>query len=170
MDELLTILLGATPIGEVRVAIPVALAVFHFTPIKAYLLGVFGNILPILPVLLFLNYLSEWLMHRFYYFNKFFTWFFQYTRERHQQHFEKYGHEHPEAERHRGWGLWGPVALWIFVAVPIPFTGVWSGCIAAFVFGIPQKRAFLAIAAGAAVAGLITLTVSLGVIGGIKLL
>lgn len=170
MDELLTILIGMTPVGEVRAAIPIALTVFNFSPLKAYLLGVFGNAVMIVPVLLILHYVSEWLMHHFYFFNKLLNWLFKYTRERHQKHFEKYGHEHPEQEQHEGWGFWGPIALFVFVAVPLPFTGVWSGCLAAFVFGVSLKRATLAIAAGAAVSGLITLAVSLGVIGGIKLL
>lgn len=165
MNELLTILTGATPIGEVRAAIPLALAVFGFSPLKAYLLGVFGNILPVIPILLILHYLSEFLMHRFYFFNKFFNWLFQYTRERHQKHFEKYSHEHPEGKHHHRWDIWGPIALFIFVAIPLPFTGVWSGTVAAFVFGIPLKRAFLAISTGAAVSGLIVLLVSLGIIG-----
>lgn len=155
--ELITILTGATPIGEVRAAIPLALAAFGFSPLKAYLLGVLGNILPILPILLVLNYLSEFLMQNFSFFNKFFNWLFKYTRERHQEHFEKYN-------------FWGALALFVFVAIPLPLTGIWSGCLAAFVFGIPFWRSALAISAGAAAAGLIVLLISLGLISGIHLL
>ncbi len=170
MNELLVVLTGATPVGEVRAAIPIAIAVFGFAPLKAYLLGVLGNILPILPLLLILNYASERLMHRFYFFNRFFNWLFKYTRERHSKHFDRYLHKHPEGEEHGGWGFWGAFALFVFVAIPVPFTGVWSGCLAAFIFGIPIRKAFPAIALGAAAAGLIVLAVMLGLIGGLDFL
>lgn len=150
MQELLTILTGAAPIGEVRAAIPLAIGIFKFSAIKAYVLGVFGNLLPIIPGLLFLNYASEWLMHRSYWANRFLSWLFEYTRRRHAQKF---------AEE-----FWQAFALFAFVAVPIPLTGVWSGIVAAFVFDIPLWRAAAAIGLGAAVAGLITLAVVLGIV------
>lgn len=157
MQELLTIFTGAMPIGEIRAALPLALAVFHFAPLKAYLLALLGNLLPVLPLLLFLQHASSWLMNHSTRFHRFFTWLFSYTRERHRAHFEKYNN-------------WGALALFVFVAVPVPLTGVWSGCLAAFLFGIPLKRSFPAIALGAAVAGLIVLLVALGLIGGLGFL
>ena len=177
MNELWTILLGMTAIGEVRAAIPVALTVFGFPPLKAYLLGVFGNILAIVPALLILHYLSDWLMHKFYFFNKFFNWLFRYTREKHKAHFSKYEakaqgsvHEHPGQEKAGNWGIWGPIALFAFVAIPLPFTGAWTGSVAAFIFGIPLWRSVTALSLGAATSGVIVLLISTGIITGVNLL
>jgi uncharacterized membrane protein len=70
---------------------------------------------------------------------RFFGWLFQRTR-RHDHHIRRYG----------------AAALFLFVAIPLPVTGTWSGCAAAFVFGVQFKQAFPAIVAGAVVAALIT--------------
>lgn len=156
-NEILTILTGALPISEVRGAIPVGIGLFGFSPLKAYLLGVIGNLLPVLPALLIFYGLSDFLMSKHYFFNRFFTWLFQYTRNKHQQKFNYHHHQH-----------WRPflefLALFLFVAVPLPFTGAWSGVVAAFVFGIPIWRAALAIGSGVLVSGLITLLIVLGFI------
>jgi len=157
-NELLVVLTGALPISEVRGAIPLAIGVFGFSPFKAYFLGLIGNLTPVIPILLILNYLSDFLMRRFYFFNRFFNWLFQYTRERHAAHFEKHHHRHLRT-------FWLSLALFVFVAVPLPFTGIWSGVIAAFVFGIPFIYSLMAISFGAATAGLIVLLISLGIIG-----
>ena len=139
--ELLTILIATSPVSELRGAIPAAVFLWNFSFGKAYLLSIFGNFLPVIPLLLFWKYLAEWLSHRVYFFNRFFSWLFKKTRERHNHHFE----------------FWKELALIIFVAIPLPFTGAWSGTIAAFVFGIPFWRAILDIGLGILISGLIVL-------------
>ncbi len=67
-------ILAALPISELRGAIPLAIAM-GFTPIKAYLLGVAGNLIPIVPLLLLLRPVSEKLRH-LPIFEKFFNWLF----------------------------------------------------------------------------------------------
>lgn len=142
-EELITILLGMAPISEIRGAIPLGIFVFHFSPFKAYLLGLLGNALPVIPLLFFLGRTSDFLIHRFYFFNRFFTWLFEHTRRKHEDHFHCW--------------KWAPLALFIFVAIPLPLTGAWSGVVAAFVFGIPIRRAALSIFLGIAAAGAIVL-------------
>jgi len=56
------------------------------------------------------------------------------------------------------------LALISFVAIPLPMTGVWSGAVAAFVFGVPYKKSVLMISIGAVIAGLIVSLVTLGVL------
>lgn len=158
-QELITILLGSSPFLELRGAIPTALFVFKFSALKAYLLAVFGNLIPIIPLLFFYNRLVSFLMARFYFLNRFFNWLFSFTRNRHDHHF-KYYYE-GKSPSHRD--FWLSVALFIFVAMPIPGTGAWAGALAAFVFGIPFWRAFFAISLGVVAAGLITLAASLGI-------
>jgi uncharacterized membrane protein len=171
MNELITLLMGALPITEVRGAIPAAIFGFGFAPLKAYLLGVGGNLLPILPVLFVLQHLSAYLMRKSYWVNRFLTWLFQYTRHRHARHFSaeggsSSGGENSEAT-HEHIGFWREFgkfsALFVFVAVPLPLTGVWSGILAAYVFDLPFWRSAIALAAGVAAAGLIVLSISLGI-------
>ena len=159
MNELITILTGVAPISEVRGAIPLALGIFGFSPLKAYLLGVLGNILPIIPGLFFLRYLSNYFMRKSYWFNRFMSWLFKYTRDRHAKHFAEAEQKH----HHYHWrAWWREITLFIFVAIPFPLTGVYSGILAAFVFGMPFWRSVVTLALGVAAAGLIVLTISLG--------
>ena len=146
-QELIVLLSAAAPISEVRGAIPLAVFLFGFHPAKAFALGVLGNLLPILPLLVFLEHFSDFLMRRSYFFNRFLTWLFEYTRKNHADHFHYWG--------------WAPLALFIFVAIPLPLTGGWSGALAAFIFGIPLWRAFSTISLGVFTAGLIVLALTL---------
>jgi len=148
MDELRTIIIASFPIVELRGAIPVAMGIFNFAWPKALILSLIGNILPIIPIIWFLDKLSGYLSKQFVFFNRFFNWLFERTRKKTENGFNK-------------WGKWALVA---FVAIPLPFTGVWTGCIAAFLFGIKYKNAFWLISLGAFLAGiLVTILTLLGI-------
>ena len=148
MNELWTILIAASPIVELRGAIPVAMGIFYFSWQKALVLSLIGNILPIIPIIWFLDKLSGYLSKQFDFFNSFFNWLFERTRTKTKNSFDK-------------WGKWALVA---FVAIPLPFTGVWTGSIAAFLFGVKYKNAFLLISLGAFLAGiLVTVLTLLGI-------
>lgn len=145
-QEMVTIIVGAMPVFELRGAIPLALGKFHFSVGKAFCLSVVGNLLPVIPLLFFLDYFSKWCM-KFSWGNKFFTWWFNRTR-RHSIAIQKY-----EA-----------LGLILFVAIPLPVTGAWSGCAAAYLFGIKFRYAFPAIVLGVLIAGVVVTLASLGVI------
>ncbi len=148
-----TILLSATPISELRGAIPIAIGVYGMDPVETYILAVIGNMLPVIPLLLFLDPVSTYL-RRFKIGDMFFSWLFTRTHHKHSERFEKYG----------------TFALTIFVAIPLPVTGAWTGCAAAFVFGIKFRHALLAISAGIMIAGVIVTAFTLGGISIIDLL
>ncbi|KKH47970.1 ligand-binding protein SH3 [Methanosarcina sp. 1.H.T.1A.1] len=135
---LAVMVIGALPISELRGAIPVAMGIYGMGPLEAYVLSVIGNLIPVVPLLLFLEPVSGYL-RRYHIFDVFFTWLFSRTRRNHTENFEKYG----------------LLALTLFVAVPLPVTGAWTGCAAAFVFGIKFKHSLPAIAAGVMIAGAI---------------
>lgn len=139
MNEVIIFVVAALPLSELRGAIPLGILGFGFSPLKAFLLSVIGNIMPILPILLGLDIVSKYLSQKFRFFDSFFTWVFERTRIRHNNHFHH----------------WGDLALLIFVAIPLPLTGAYSGAVAAFVFGIPKKHAFWSITLGVIFAGLI---------------
>lgn len=139
MESIWVVLLGMTPFGELRAAIPAGFFAFGLPLWQAYLLAVLGNLIPIAPLLLFFEKFVEYLGHRWYWTNRFFAWLFERTRRQHDSHFHYW--------------QWAPLALFIFVAIPLPFTGAWSGALAAIVFGIPFRQAFLSIFLGVLAAG-----------------
>ncbi|MEK9150982.1 MAG: small multi-drug export protein, partial [Patescibacteria group bacterium] len=144
--ELLTILTAALPVSELRGAIPAAVFVWQLPIWKAYLLAIFGNFLPVIPLLLFWRYLSEWLSRRSYWFNRFFAWLFERTKRNHSHRFE----------------VLEELALLIFVAVPLPFTGAWAGTMAAFVFNLPFWKSVLMIGSGIIISGLFVILLTAG--------
>jgi uncharacterized membrane protein len=144
-NELLVLLAAAAPVLEVRGSIPLGLY-FGLTPAKTFILSVIGSIIPILPVLFGLNYLTGHL-RKVPAFDKLITKLFERTRAKSDliKKFEAVG-------------------LMLFVAVPLPGTGIWTGCVAAYLFGLSYLEGFLACAVGTAVAAVIVMAVSLGVI------
>ncbi len=145
-DWFSVILVAAMPISELRGAIPVAI-MYGFDPFTAYVLAVIGNLIPVVPLLLWLKPVSNEL-RRYKSWDKFFDWLFTRTHHRHSDYFEKYG----------------AIALSLFVAIPLPVTGAWTGCAAAFVFGIKLRHSLPAIFLGVLIAGLIVTLTSLGVL------
>jgi len=145
---LAVMVIGALPVSELRGAIPVAMGIYGMGPFEAYFLSVFGNLIPVVPLLLYLEPVSGYL-RRYHIFDVFFTWLFARTRRNHTENFEKYG----------------LLALTLFVAVPLPVTGAWTGCAAAFVFGIKFKHSMPAIAAGVMIAGVIVTVLTMMGIG-----
>lgn len=144
--EILTLIISMIPIGELRSSIPIAIVVYGLSPLSAFFWSVLGNILISLVLLMVLEPISRFFDNHFYWFNRFLGWLFEWTRKKHSQKFENRG----------------ALALAAFVAIPLPMTGVWSGCLAAFVFGIPFRKSFPSVAAGALIAGVIVTLVSLG--------
>ncbi|WP_232735785.1 COG2426 family protein [Alteribacter populi] len=134
--ELIVIIISAMPILELRGGIPVAAAFYEFTYYEAFIYGVIGNLLPILPILYFFRPISTFLM-RFSLYKRFYDWLYKRTMKKSDK-VEKYG----------------AIGLILFTAVPLPTTGAYSACLAAILFFIPTRAAFIAIATGVLIAGL----------------
>lgn len=154
MSQLFTIFLAMLPIAELRGAIPAALGIYHLSAGEAFFYSVLGNMIPIFFILWLLEPLSKFLIGRFKIANKFFNWLFERTRR----------------NNHLNFGRWGDLALAVFVAIPLPFTGAWSGAVAAYVFGIPYQRALTAIFAGVVLAGVIVVLASTGVFSFLRII
>ena len=144
-----TFFLAMSPIFELRGSIPLAIGVYGISPAEAYAISVAGNLVPVVLLLLYLEPVSRWLM-RYGPGETFFSWLFTRTYRNHVEH-------------HRRYGL---LALTLFVAVPLPVTGAWTGSAIAFIFGLKFRHAFPAIAAGVCIAGVI---VTASVVGAITL-
>jgi uncharacterized membrane protein len=147
---LLLLIASGMPFIEARYAIPTAILSGEFSPFEAFTLGFIGNVIPVVAVLLLLEPVSLFLRSRSEWFDRFFTRLFDRTR-RHSEQFER----------------WGALALVPFVAIPLPVTGAWTACAAAFVFGIRFWYALPTIAAGILIAALITTLTTIGLVGGL---
>lgn len=134
--EYLVVIVGALPISELRGAIPLALSL-GMPVSKAFWLSVLGNSIPIIPALFLLEPVSNRL-RKFKIWSRFFDWLFERTKKK-ADTVQKY-----EA-----------LGLAIFVAIPLPISGAWSGVVAASLFKIRFRYAFIAIFAGVIGAGLI---------------
>jgi uncharacterized membrane protein len=147
---LATLVIAMLPVFELRGAIPVGSQVLGLPLAEAVALSVLGNMLPIVPILLILGPASAWLS-RWPLFDRFFRWLFARTRSK--------------SELVRRYEL---VGLMLFVAVPLPMTGAWTGAVAAFLFGIRFWPALGAIFLGVLIAAaIITTLVLLGIWGAI---
>ncbi len=141
-NEILHVLLiSAAPISELRGGIPVAHFTYHFNWYWAFLIAVIGNILPI-PLVLVLYDPVVKLVSKVSWIKRLVEWFFRYTRRK-GGIVEKYG--------------W--IGLAIFVGIPLPLTGAWTGSILAYLMGIEYKRALLAIFLGVLIAAVIVTVV-----------
>jgi uncharacterized membrane protein len=144
--ELIVFLISATPVIEVRGAVPIALLYFELPAAKTLLFCIIGSILPVFPILLFLKYATEW-SRKVAVFDRFFIWLFNRTRSKSKiiQEFELVG-------------------LTLFVAIPFPGTGVWTGTIAAYLLGLPWLPTFICATIGTTIASLIMWAASAGII------
>lgn len=142
-----TMLVAMAPISELRGAIPLGLSLGLPSQV-AYGAAFLGNALPVLPLLWFLKHGSAYAMQRSDRFARMMQWVFDRTRRKHGNRFEDFG-------------FW---ALLIFVAIPFPLTGAWTGAVIAYLVGMPPKKAGFAILSGIAIAGLLVLGLTLGII------
>ncbi|WP_330999831.1 COG2426 family protein [Archaeoglobus neptunius] len=146
MNSVLNVLLvSALPISEIRGGLPLALY-YGFDPFEAYLLALAGNFLPIPFLLMFLDYMIR-VATRIGFLDAFYRKIVERV-ERKKAIVEKYGY----------------IGLVMFVAMPLPVTGAWTGVLMAFLLRLNRVRALVSIFAGICIAGLIVLLASLGVI------
>jgi len=131
------------PIVELRGALPLAINLFNFSWLKAFLIAFLGNLLPIPFILLLFDPLFKKLQ-KFRFFASFFRWLFERTRKKGKV-VEKYKE----------------VGLMIFVAIPLPATGAWTGALIAYLLGLEFKKSLLFISMGVFIAGVIVTSLCL---------
>lgn len=148
--EAAVLLLAAMPVSELRGALPLAVLTFKMPLPYAFFLAVLGNLIPVLFLLWLLKPLEE-RMRRFGPGRALFDSLYRRARGR-ADLVEKY-----EA-----------LGLFLFVAIPLPMTGAWTGTLAAIALGIPPRAALPAILLGVLTAGVVVSTlIRLGLFGGI---
>src|SRR3989304_6106272 len=123
LNYLWVFLMAAAPISELRGSIPAGIFGLHLPWAWVFLASVLGNIFPIPFIMLFLDPVTR-LLSRIKILAKMISWIFKRTRRR-SAIVEKY-------ER---------IGLMLFVALPLPGTGAWTGAIIAFLLGMSLKKA-----------------------------
>ncbi len=146
---LLTFAAAMTPVGELRLAIPLALLTYDLAWYVALPAAVVGNMMPVLILVPGLKRISAVLLSFPNPAGRLLLWQQERVRRVQGPRFEKYG----------------SLALILLVAIPLPMTGAWTGSLASWVFGIPPRRAIPLIAAGVAIAGVVVTAVALSGIG-----
>lgn len=144
-NALLTFLIAMVPVIELRGALPFGVARGLPLPL-ALSCAILGNLLPIPFIILFIRRIFSWLRQRSPRLN---TW----VNRMEDRAMSK-------ADRVQRYAFWG---LCLFVAIPLPGTGAWTGALIAALLEIPTKRAFLAITLGVLIAALIVSTLTYGV-------
>ena len=154
LHYLIVFLISMVPLVEIRGAIPYAVG-FELPLVPSIIVAVIGNMLPVPFIFLFARRVLEWGKDKKY-IGKFFTWCL-----------EK-GHKGGEKlQAKAGKGLY--IALLLFVGIPLPGTGAWTGTLAASLLDMDFKKSTIYIMAGVLLAGAIMLAASLGVFGAISL-
>ena len=140
------------PIIELRGSIPLG-SFLELPWWRNYLLSVLGNMIPVPFILLFIRKIIEWMQKsRIRFFAKIGDWLTR-KAEKNREKIEKYS-------------FWG-VAL--FVAIPLPMTGAWTGSLVAATIGMKFRHALLSAFIGVLIAGAVMTLASYGVVAAFRI-
>ncbi|MCH5301105.1 MAG: small multi-drug export protein [Ruminococcus sp.] len=155
VNYLIVFLISMVPIVELRGAIPIAIGM-GLDPIVSYIICIIGNLLPVPIIYLFARKVLLWGKDKKY-IGKFFTFCIEKG--------EKGG---KKLQAKAGKGLF--IALMLFVGIPLPGTGAWTGTLAASFLDMGFKKSIIAVIFGVIIAGIIMGLASMGVFGGLSAL
>ncbi len=143
-DWLVVFIISLCPILECRLGMFTAIVLLKMNPIIGFIISFLGNILPIPFILLLINKIFE-LLKKIPGVKKPIIWLEEKTLKKRDK-IDKYG-------------VWG---LLLFVAIPLPGTGGWTGALLASLLHLDRKKSFGVICVGVFIAGLIITVLSLG--------
>ncbi|UCD21671.1 MAG: small multi-drug export protein [Chloroflexota bacterium] len=134
------LLATVSPISELRGGIPLGILQYGIDPLFIFFIAIIANALIFFPVFFALRLFYDKLLYRIPLFDK----YLDNLRKRGEPKVEKYG-------------FWG---LILFVAIPLPITGAYTGTILAWLLGMDWKKAFPSVGMGVVVAGAIVLLIT----------
>lgn len=133
------------PVIELRGAIPVGVA-FGFSNLESFIISYIGNLIPLPFIILFIRKIFEWMKKR------------EGKLANIARKMEEKGKKHePQIRKYGPWGLL------IFVAIPLPGTGGWTGALIAALMNMRMKVAMPIVALGVLIAGVIVTILTAGV-------
>ena len=140
---LVVFIISVCPILECRLGMFTAIVLLRMNPFAGFIISFLGNILPIPFILLLINWIFD-VLKKVPGINKLVYWLEDKTLKKRDK-IDKYG-------------VWG---LLIFVAIPLPGTGGWTGALLASLLHLDKKKSFFVISIGVFIAGLIITVLSL---------
>ena len=147
MKEIIVFVISMLPILELRGGL-IAAALLKLNPVISYIICMIGNILPIPFILWLMGKILKWMRNsKRKVFNKFANWLDKKV-DKHKGQIEKYGY----------------FGLVLFVGIPLPGTGAWTGCLIASVLEMDKKKSFLAALLGVFIASIIMMILSFGLL------
>jgi len=132
------------PWWESRYAIPMSMLYFNWEWWQALPIAVIGNMLPIPFILLFFHMVEKFLRN-YKFWTKIMDWLFERTRRRANSKIRKYEY----------------FGLILFVAIPLPFTGAWTGALIAYLFDLKFTKSIITIFIGVLIAAFIMIIITL---------
>ena len=148
MYLLILILLALAPGLEARIAIPYGL-VYGFNPLAVFTLSYIFSTLPSILIIYSLNWAERKIVNKIYFLKRLYTWSIERIRSR--------------ADRIRK-SQYMYIALLLYVAIPLPLTGVWTGSLIAYLLGLDRVKSIVSIALGNIIASLLVIMSVLGVL------
>ena len=145
MKEVLIFLFSASPLLESRGGL-LAASILHMNPIESFIICMLGNILPIPLILIFFDKVIEW-MRKGKRLNKIAKKIDKKV-EKNRSTVEKYGY----------------MGLILFVAIPMPGTGAWTGCLVASALKLNKKKSFIYIMVGVLMASILMMYLTFGLL------
>ena len=146
--EILVFIISVLPILELRGGL-LAATLLEVDPLVAYVISIIGNILPVPFILFFIKRIIVWMRKsKVNLFNKF-AKFLDEKVEKNKEKIEKYGY----------------LGIILFVGVPLPGTGAWTGCLLAAVLDMDRKKSFACVVCGVLMASIIMMVLSYGILG-----
>jgi len=150
MKEIIVFIISMCPILELRGGL-IAASLFNMNPVISYIICIVGNIIPIPLILLLMNKILVSMRNSKYNKLKSIAKWLDKKIEKNKGKIEKYGY-------------WGLV---LFVGIPLPGTGAWTGCLIASVLEMDKKKSFLAALLGVFIASIIMMLISFGILSNI---
>lgn len=143
--EIVVFIISLLPILELRGGL-LAASILGLDPIKSYIICIIGNVIPVPFILLLIN----WILDLF-------------RKSKHLSGIAKWLDKKVDKHKHsiEKFGFWGLV---LFVGIPLPGTGAWTGCLIAACLDMDRKKAFLATMIGILMASIIMMAISFGLL------
>ena len=146
--EILVFIISLFPILELRGGL-IAASLLGLNPIVSYIICFIGNLIPVPFILLLINKILAWMRN-----NKFFKGFAKWLDgkvEKHKGQIEKFGY----------------LGVVLFVGIPLPGTGAWTGSLIASVLEMDRKKTFISVVIGLIMASIIMMILSFGILANV---
>lgn len=142
-EQVVILFMSMLPITELRLTIPYAILEYNLHPIAALSISLFGNFLICIPIVFLFKY-AEIILKKYSFTNYFLMKIYSRTRSK-SRLINKYQY----------------LGLIIFVGIPAPVTGAWTGCLASHLLGFSRKKSLIAILFGLIISGSIVLLITI---------